>query len=78
MALYSCPECSHRCAESAYTCPSCGHCFQQPKVRPGDGWGMAIFWGIMLAWFIPTFVVGLLVFVLVLIGAIGAASLAPR
>jgi hypothetical protein len=47
-------------------------------MKPGDGWGMAIFWGIMLAWFIPTLVLSLLVFVLFMIGMVGAASLAPR
>jgi hypothetical protein len=39
---------------------------------------MAIFWGIMLAWFIPAFVLGLLAVALFVIGVIGSASLAPR
>jgi hypothetical protein len=39
---------------------------------------MAIFWGIMLAWIIPALLSIALVVILLLIGAIGVASLTPR
>jgi len=76
-SLFACPSCKNGCAENACFCPSCGHVFDahQVKIRPGDGWSMAIFWGIMLAWIIPMLLSIALVVILILIGVIGAASL---
>ena len=39
---------------------------------------MAIFWGIMLAWIIPTLLSIALVVLLIVLGVIGTAALAPR
>lgn len=78
--LFSCPDCQHRCSNFAEACPSCGRYFRvyarNYTVEPGGGWSMAVFWGIMLAWIIPT-VVGMVLFALLVVGGIGAASLAP-
>jgi hypothetical protein len=79
--LFACPDCQHRCSNFAESCPSCGRYFRvyarNFTVVPGGGWSMAVFWGIMLAWIIPTLLaIGLFV-VLFVIGAIGAASLTP-
>jgi hypothetical protein len=38
---------------------------------------MAVFWGIMLAWFLPTLLLIGLIAVIAILGGIGAASL-PR
>ena len=77
--LFNCPDCQHRCSNFAEACPSCGRYFRVYAryftVLPGGGWSMVVFWGIMLAWILPTLVtVGILVIVFV-IGGIGAASL---
>jgi hypothetical protein len=79
--LFACPDCQHHCSNFAESCPSCGRYFRvyarNFTVQPGDGWSMAVFWGIMLSWIIPTLVaIGLFV-ILFVIGAIGAASLRP-
>jgi hypothetical protein len=81
--LFACPDCQHSCSNFAERCPQCGRFFQtfeqgQIQVRPGDGWSMAVFWGIMLAWIIPMILGIALIVLLVVIGGIGAASLAPR
>lgn len=78
--LFLCPDCQHRCSNFAEACPSCGRYFRMYarsfRVEPGGGWSMAVFWGIMLAWIIPTLVAIAFVFLLAL-GGIGAASLTP-
>jgi hypothetical protein len=77
--LFACPSCQNGCATNAHFCPSCGHVFEeQVKMRPGDGWSMTIFWGIMLAWIIPTILTIVLAVILFVIGAIGVVSLTPR
>lgn len=75
--LSPCPACDHSCSDQAASCPGCGHFFHdnQAKVRPGDGWSIAIFWGIMLAWIIPVVLSSILVAILFLIGVLGLASL---
>lgn len=77
--LFACPDCQHRCSQFAETCPSCGRYFRMYArtitVEPGNGWSMTVFWGIMLAWIIPTIVGVALVVILFVIGGIGAASL---
>ena len=78
--LEPCPDCGHRCSPQAEACPSCGRFFRAfaRKVKPGDGWSIAIFWGIMLAWIIPTLLMIGLIVVLFIMG-IGVASLTqPR
>ena len=81
--LFSCPDCQHRCSNFAEACPSCGRYFRvyarNFTVSPGNGWSMAVFWGIMLAWIIPTLLSIAILVVLFVVGAIGAASLTqPR
>lgn len=81
--LFSCPDCQHKCSNFAEACPSCGRYFRvyarNFTVAPGGGWAMTVFWGIMLAWIIPTLLGIALIVVLFVIGAIGAASLTnPR
>jgi hypothetical protein len=81
--LFSCPDCQHRCSNYAEACPSCGRYFRVYSrnftVEPGNGWSMAVFWGIMLAWILPTLLCIALVFVVLVIGGLGAASLSqPR
>src|SRR6266540_1573743 len=75
--------CTAHCSNFAETCPQCGRFFRtfkqgQIQVRPGDGWSLAVFWGIMLAWIIPTIVCIALIVVLFVIGGLTAASLMPR
>ena len=81
--LFACPDCQHGCSNFAEACPSCGRYFRvyarNFTVEPGSGWCMTVFWGIMLAWIIPTLLAVGLVVVLFVIGVIGAASLTqPR
>ena len=81
--LFSCPDCQHRCSNFAEACPSCGRYFRvyarNFTVQPGSGWSMAVFWGIMLAWIIPTLLSIAVIVVLLVVGVIGAASLTqPR
>lgn len=77
--LFNCPDCQHRCSNFAEACPSCGRYFRvyarNYKVEPGNGWSMAVFWGIMLAWIIPTLVCIALLVIFFIIGGIGAATL---
>ncbi|HKO61473.1 MAG TPA: hypothetical protein VJV03_09965 [Pyrinomonadaceae bacterium] len=77
--LFACPDCQHHCSNFAETCPGCGRFFRSYsriyRTRPGEGWSMAVFWGIMLAWIIPMFVGLLLFIILLVIGGIGAATL---
>lgn len=77
--LFSCPDCQHHCSNFAESCPSCGRYFRMYArtitVAPGSGWSMTVFWGIMLAWIIPTIVCVALVIILFVIGGIGAATL---
>ena len=76
--LFSCPDCQHKCSNYAEACPSCGRYFRMYArnftVQPGGGWSMAVFWGIMLAWILPT-LVGVALIVLLVLGGVGAASL---
>ena len=81
--LFACPDCQHHCSNFAESCPSCGRYFRvyarNFTVQPGSGWSIAVFWGIMLAWIIPTLLTIALLVILFVIGAIGAASLTqPR
>ena len=77
--LFSCPDCQHRCSNFAESCPSCGRYFRVYArtftVEPGNGWSMAVFWGIMLSWIIPTVVCIALIIILFIIGVFGAATL---
>ena len=77
--LFACPDCQHRCSNFAEACPSCGRYFRVYArtftVEPGDGWSMTVFWGIMLVWIIPTVLAIVLIFVLLIIGGLGVASL---
>jgi len=49
--FFACPDCQHHCSNFAEACPSCGRFFRAyaRPVTPGDGWSIAVFWGIMLA-----------------------------
>src|ERR1041384_4536053 len=80
--LFSCPDCQHRCSNFAEACPSCGRYFRvyarDFSVRPGSGWSMVVFWGIMLALIIPKTLSIAVIVVLFVVGAIGAASLTQR
>lgn len=77
--LFNCPDCQHQCSNFAEACPSCGRYFRvyarNYTVEPGNGWSMVVFWGIMLAWILPTLVTVGIVVILFVIGGIGAASL---
>src|SRR6185436_9060264 len=77
--LFSCPDCQHRCSHFAESCPSCGRYFRVYartfSVEPGRGWSMAVFWGIMLCWVIPTVLGIALIIIFFILGGIGAASL---
>lgn len=77
--LFSCPDCQHACSHFAEACPSCGRYFRvyarNFQVEPGSGWAMTVFWGIMLAWILPTLLVIAIGVVILVIGGIGAATL---
>ena len=84
-ALFSCPDCAHRCSQYAEACPRCGRFFRGygriVEVVPGSGWIGKVAWGIVLSSFLwglilmSLFVVGVIVLVL-LFGA--GAALTPR
>ena len=76
--LFTCPDCKHACSNFAEACPSCGRFFrayQRTIEVSRNGWSITVFWGIMLAWIIPTLLTLALIVILFIIGAIGAASL---
>lgn len=80
--LFTCPDCQHNCSNFAETCPACGRFFRSYArvitVTPGNGWSLSVFWGIMLAWIIPTIIGVALIVVLFVMGLLTTAYFAPR